>query len=123
MPSSRHTTIVSLLLIALLIASLADKVDAQKQTAKQSTTDEQTTEKKSGAKKAIAASHKLEADTLAFFSKAGDVVKEEKVDPKRWDNLKNFASKICDGPEPISPRCVRCKDGEIICAYVPSKEH
>jgi hypothetical protein len=39
---------------------------------------------------------KLEADSLAIFDHDGKVLKQEKIDPKKWEGLKGFAKKCAN---------------------------
>jgi hypothetical protein len=124
MASPERHPFPTLLIVTLLTVSLADVVGAQKQTSKQSsgTAKSQTAELTPGERKAVAVSDKLEANVVVIFDKDGGVKTQQKVDPKRWESLYGYAAKICSGPVPISPKCVRCKNGEIICAHVSSRD-
>src|SRR5216683_5069299 len=73
-----------------------------------------------GDKKAIAASKELPANTAVRFNEKGERQgKPQKIDPQVWTSFEDYAKPICEEPKPISPKCVRCKDGSILCARVP----
>ena len=107
-------------LIALVVFG-----NAQTQTTDQSasTAKAQTAQMTMGEKKAVSISEKLETNELVVVDQKGEITAKQKIDPRRWQSLKSYASKVCNGPVPISPRCVRCKNGEIICANVPQSAH
>lgn len=109
--------------IVLLLVSTSVLLPAQKERNQQpSATTGQARQDEEAETKAIAGSDKLEMNTVAIFDEHGNLKTEAKVDPTKWSSLKEYASRICDGPVPISPKCVRCKSGEILCANVRKKQ-
>jgi hypothetical protein len=72
-----------------------------------------------GQKKAVKDAEALETDTIATYNKDGEVKFTEHVSPAVLPkSLADYAKKKCDDPRPVSPRCVVCTDGTIICANV-----
>jgi hypothetical protein len=120
MPALGRTPIVYCCIVFLLTLPLSLK--AQRPYSQEASgTSKQSTELTTAESKAVTFSDKLPANTVAVFDSNGELKTEQKVDPKKWNSLKDYASKSCSAPVPISPKCVRCKSGEILCAYVPKK--
>lgn len=103
-----------LCLFSVLLLSPAGVVQAQKSS--------QTADLTAGERKAISFTARVGPNTVVIFDKEGNVKNQENIDPAKWDSLTEYATKICSGPVPISPKCVRCKDGGIICANAPKKK-
>jgi hypothetical protein len=119
MLSPRLAPFLVLLPLILLTVSEGHIADTQKQSSKQSKAAP-TQELTAGERKAISTSERLPKNTVAIFDKSGTLVKQEKVDPNQWGTLVDYAAKVCTGPVSISPKCVRCENGEIICSSLPA---
>jgi hypothetical protein len=120
--SNLRLTILLCLLSTLWVQPTARSYQTKTADGQQSTDAmKQSMELTVGEKKAVELSDKLKANTVAVFDKEGNLKANEKVDPANWETLTEYAKKTCSNPAPISPKCVRCKGGEILCAYVPKK--
>jgi len=120
MRSPRLAAFLVLLLQLILVTIVGGHLaGGQRQSSKQPTADSSQTFTL-GQKRAISRSKKLPENTVGIFDENGTLVKQQKVDPSQWGTLMDYAATICTGPEPISSKCVRCENGEIICTSLPT---